>query len=77
MHATLRSINDTKVAEELNNLCVDNIKLYPADFTDTFTNIPHNVIVSKIKHIISLCFKNADKNLVLATATKCFVHIRH
>lgn len=69
---TYWAINNSNITEELNNIRNRNIKLYSADFTDMFTNIPHNIIISKMKDLITLCFKNSGKRFVATNGIKTF-----
>jgi hypothetical protein len=58
--------NTVKVHEFINNenLCntINKKRLFCADFTSLFTNLPHDTVIKSMKYIMTLCFSNALKS---------------
>ena len=64
------SIDDINISTKLTNIKMNNLKLFSADFTNMFTNLPHKIIIKNINKLLNICFKNADKKYIACSGHK-------
>ncbi|KAF8374323.1 hypothetical protein PRIPAC_80752 [Pristionchus pacificus] len=61
--------NTFRVVQQLSTIQNKNSKIFCADFSSLFTNLPHDVVKEKIYYLFDLMFKNAGSDYIVVQGT--------